>query len=205
MRLQLTVPTLRMDRANVPVTCPHCASRDIKFHQAVSKPVSDPSASRVEVARYRCLACRRTFRAYPPGVSNDHVSKRVKDLAVLLYLLGFNGQAVSLALSTMGQRLGQSRVYDTVRATCAQMPEQPVRMFEDVHYAMAGSDVTGVKIYGRWAPLHIRTTDDAGIVLSIEGLSRDDARALHDRLQPVVGATRAQLALVEDHLHSLPN
>jgi hypothetical protein len=180
-----------------PQHCPHCGSPDVKLHQAVRKNLSDPSVDEVSASRYRCLACRKTFRVYPPGVSRDRVTGRVKDLAILLYLLGFNGQAVSKALALLGQPLGASRIYDAIRAACQKLPEVNQVMFADVHTAMRGGDITGVKVFGRWAPLRIQAGASEAVVLSIEGLSHDDARALRARLEPVLGAVSVEARVAE--------
>jgi transposase-like protein len=52
--------------------------------------------------RYKCLRCGRTFRVYPEGVTRAQTSKRVKGLAVMLYLLGLSYRVVALALEALG-------------------------------------------------------------------------------------------------------
>jgi hypothetical protein len=163
----------------------------------VRKTLADPAACDVAASRFRCLACRKTFRVYPPGVSHDRVSARTKDLAILLYLLGFNGHAVSTALSLLGQPLGASRIYDTVRDACRRLPVVGQTIFEDVHLAMQGGDITGVKVFGRWAPLRIQAGAREAVELSIEGLSQDDAHALRARLEPVLGVMSAEAQVAD--------
>jgi hypothetical protein len=88
-----------------------------------NKALRDTVHHQVQVHRYRCLKCKRTFRVYPAGVTHAHSSDRVKGLAVLLYLLGLSYGAVSLALESLGVALSKTQVYETVQAVAARIPE----------------------------------------------------------------------------------
>ncbi len=108
----------------VPSKCAYadCTSKQVQLHQPVSKALRDTVYPQMEVHRYRCLKCRRTFRVYPPGVTQAQSSERVKGLAVMLYLLGISYGAVSLALEGLGVPLSKTRVYETVQAVAARVP-----------------------------------------------------------------------------------
>jgi transposase-like protein len=54
----------------------------------VRKALRDTVYQEVQVHRYQCLKCKRTFRVYPEGTTSAQTSQRVKGLAVMLYLLG---------------------------------------------------------------------------------------------------------------------
>ncbi len=49
----------------------------------------------VEVHRYKCVRCQRTFRHYPGGVNNKDQSQRTVVLAALMYALGLSCSAAS--------------------------------------------------------------------------------------------------------------
>ena len=73
-----------------------------KVHQVVChKPVRDTKYVAVIIPRYRCLKCQRSFRVYPQGVSNDHLSARLQALSVLLYVLGLSYQGVADLLESL--------------------------------------------------------------------------------------------------------
>src|SRR5947208_12176879 len=118
MRLQLLLPKVDPKEMNEPAECVYtdCGSKQVKMHQKVEKALRDTMYSHVEVYRYRCLKCGRTFRVYPKGVSQGQISDRVKGLAVMLYLLGLSYGAVSLALESLGVPLSKTEVYNTVQA-----------------------------------------------------------------------------------------
>ena len=88
----------------------------------VSKPLRDTVYQEVQVHRYQCLRCKRTFRVYPEGTTRAQTSQRVKGLAVMLYLLGLSYGAVSLALEGLGISLCKSRVYDAVQEAAKLVP-----------------------------------------------------------------------------------
>jgi transposase-like protein len=58
------------------------------YERRVAKPLRDTVYHEVLVHRYQCLKCKRTFRVYPEGTTPAQTSRRVKGLAVMLYLLG---------------------------------------------------------------------------------------------------------------------
>ena len=78
MRLQLLLPKVETKEISVPEKCVYegCGSKEVQMHQEVQKPLRDTKYTQVEVHRYRCLKCGRTFRVYPKGVSNAQVSDR---------------------------------------------------------------------------------------------------------------------------------
>lgn len=100
MRLHLLLPKVNPEKIIAPSKCSYagCSGRKFRLHQPVNKALRDTVYQHVEVYRYQCLKCGRTFRVYPEGVSGAQTSGRVKGLAVMLYLLGLSYGAVSLAL-----------------------------------------------------------------------------------------------------------
>ena len=69
-----------------------CAGRHIKRHgrEGERKPLRDTRYEEVRSYRWKCLRCGRTFRVYPPGVSQAQQSDRLKATSVLLYVLGLS-------------------------------------------------------------------------------------------------------------------
>lgn len=55
----------------------------------------------VPARRYRCLACRRTFRVYLTGIDRGAIPLAVKLFAAALRLLGLAVRDVSRALSVL--------------------------------------------------------------------------------------------------------
>lgn len=159
MRLHLLLSKVEPKAMPVPSKCAYadCTSKQIRLHQPVKKALRDRVYQQVEVHRYRCLKCRRTFRVYPPGVTPAQSSERVKGLAVMLYLLGLSYGAVSLALDSLGVPLSKTRVYETVQAVAARVPGlKREEVFQGVKTKALGGDLTSVKCAGQW--LHLGLT-----------------------------------------------
>ena len=64
MRLQMLLPKVNPKEMSEPSRCidEGCSSRRVVLHQLVKKAWRDTVHQEVEVHRYRCLKCKRTFR-----------------------------------------------------------------------------------------------------------------------------------------------
>src|SRR5260370_32700518 len=83
IRLRILLPKVKPEAITVPTQCAYASWEGKKFYlrQQVSKPVRDTVYQEVQVPRYQCLRCKRTFRVYPEGTSRAQTSQRVKGLA----------------------------------------------------------------------------------------------------------------------------
>lgn len=199
MRLHLILPRVEPTNVEVPARCPTCGGKHLRLHQGVDKPLRDTVHSRVQAYRYQCLKCNHTHRVYPEGVSRSHTSKRVKGLAVLLYLLGLSYGAVSLTLDALGVYLCKSRVYDTVQEAARRVPGMKREaIFTEVRAPALGADVTSVKCSGRWLHLGFTVDDTTGLVLTLDGLTGEDAQTLEAWIAPIVAELGVELLVTDD-------
>jgi hypothetical protein len=201
MRLHLILPRVEPEEIKPPSVCPYedCDGTHFQFLQEVEKPLRDTKYSQVVAHRYQCLRCLRTHRVYPKGVSKDHLSQRVKGLGILLYLLGLSYGAVSLALDALGIYMCKSRVYDAVQAAAERVPGMKRdQVFERVRTPALGGDVTSVKVKGQWYPLGLTVDDTSGLVLTVEGLSGEDAATLEEWMGPIAEAVGAEILVTDD-------
>jgi hypothetical protein len=201
MRLHLILPRVEPEEIKASSMCPYedCDGTHFQLWQAVEKPLRDTRHSRVVAHRYRCLRCMRTHRVYPKGVSQDHISQRVKGLGILLYLLGLSYGAVSLALDALGVYMCKSRVYDTVQAAAERVPGMKRdQVFENVRTPALGGDLTSVKVKGEWYPLGLTVDDTTGLALTVDGLSGEDATTLEEWMGPIAEAVGAKIVVTDD-------
>jgi transposase-like protein len=201
MRFELILPRVEPTEFQMPVVCPHrgCQGSHFEHHQEVDKPLKDTIYEAVFVHRYRCLRCKRTFRVYPQGVTHAQTSQRVKGLAVLLYLLGLSYGAVSLALEALGAYMAKSSVYEAVQAAAKKVPGvKRKEVFAGLRTPALGSDLTSVKCNGAWLHLGLTVDDTAGLVLTVDELSAEDADTLKEWLEPIVQAVDAELLVTDD-------
>jgi transposase-like protein len=201
MRLRIVLPKVNPEAIAVPLTCPYAGCGGRKFHlrQQVSKPLRDTVYHEVQVPRYQCLRCQRTFRVYPEGTSRAQTSQRVKGLAVMLYLLGLSYGAVSLALDGLGISFCKSRVYDAVQEAAKHVPGlKREQVFAGVKTVALGADLTGVSCKGEWLPLGITVDAISGMALSIDALSAEDAQTLKEWIEPIAQNVGAQVLVTDD-------
>jgi transposase-like protein len=195
MRLRIVLPKVNPEAIAVPTECVYagCDGRTFHLHQEVTKALRDTVYHEVQVHRYQCLRCKRTFRVYPEGTTRAQTSQRVKGLAVMLYLLGLSYGAVSLALEGLGVALCKSRVYDAVQEAASQVPGlSRDQVFADVKTPALGGDLTSVKCNGEWLPLGVTVDPISGLALTIDALSAEDTQTLKEWIEPIakqVGAT----------------
>jgi len=201
MRLLLILPRVEPEEIKPPSICPYedCDGSRFQFWQEVRKPLRDTKYSQVVAHRYQCLRCFGTHRVYPKGVSKDHISQRVKGLGILLYLLGLSYGAVSLALDALGVYMCKSRVYDAVQAAAKRVPGMKRdQVFQRVRTPALGGDLTSVKVKGQWYPLGLTVDDTTGLVLTVDGLSGEDAATLEEWVAPIAEAVGAQILVTDD-------
>lgn len=201
MRLHLLLAKVEPKAMPVPTKCGYadCTSKQVRLHQPVKKALRDTVYQQVQAHRYRCLKCRRTFRVYPPGVTQAQSSERVKGLAVMLYLLGLSYGAVSLALGSLGVPLSKTEVYETVQAVAARIPDlKREQVFQGVKTKALGGDLTSVKCAGQW--LHLGLTVDAlsGLALTIDEVSAEDAATLKAWIEPIAASVGASVLVTDD-------
>jgi transposase-like protein len=202
MRLQIIFRGIDSSRLAMPTRCPNptCNGREFRLHQEVRKSLRDRDIDTVPTYRYQCTTCGRTFRVYPEGVDNGQVSRRVKNLAVLLYLLGLSYREVSRTLGALGVFFCKSRVYDAVQEaadTVIGFSRQPI-LDAVLPSGADGGMAPAVRWRERWLPLDLIVHDIDGLTLAIGNLSPTETDALTAIVAPITGAVGARLLLAED-------
>lgn len=201
MRLRILLPQVDPQAIVAPTRCIYAGCGGRKFHlrQHVAKPLRDTVYQEVQVPRYQCLRCKRTFRLYPQGTTHAQTSQRVKGLAVLLYLLGLSYGATSLALAALGVALCKSRVYDAVQETASRVPGlKRDQVFAGIQTPALAGDLTSVKCKGEWLPLGITVDPISGLALTIDALPAEDIKALHAWIEPIARGVDAQVLVTDD-------
>jgi transposase-like protein len=201
MRLELILPQVEPTEFKMPLVCPHkgCQGRHFTHHQEVDKALNDTIYEAVVVHRYRCLRCESTFRVYPLGVTGAQTSRRVKGLAVMLYLLGLSYGATSLALEALGVFMSKTSVYEAVQAAAEKVPGlKRNEVFAGLRTPALGGDLTSVKCNGEWLSLSVAVDDTTGLVLTVDDVPAEDAETLKKWLEPIAEAVEAKLLVSDD-------
>ena len=195
MPLDLILPQVKPNEIDEPSQCANkgCKGRRFRLDQTVKKSVRDTMVEAVTAKRYQCLACGRTFRVYPQGVSANHTSQRVKGLAVMLYLLGLSYGATSLALGALGVYRCKSGVYEAVQAAGKRRA-----IFEGRQTPALGADLTTVRCQGRALPLALTVDAIDGWVLSVDAVPAEDAQTLKTWPAPIAEQVGAEILVTDD-------
>ena len=103
-----TVPVRR------PQSCPRCGSTVLQRHQTISRSLRGKEGH-IEVVRYLCTACGRTFCHYPEGASQSQQSREMQLLVAILYGLGLSIDRVREVLLQAGMPLSRTSIWRIAR------------------------------------------------------------------------------------------
>jgi transposase-like protein len=111
----LQLPVVKRKNGTRPKRCPYCQGETFQRWGKVSKPVRDNRFRHVQVYRYRCCHCHRTFRHYPQGVDQADQTLRMRKLAAIYWILGMSLRNVCLALLPFGVKLSHMSVWRDIQ------------------------------------------------------------------------------------------
>jgi transposase-like protein len=164
-------------------------------HGSATKPVRDHRLREVEVHRYKCACCSRTFRHYPGGVSRKDQSERTVVLAALMYALGLSCSAASHLLGALGAAVGKTTVWrdaqEAGEALRAKRPAGRVRIL--------GADETAFSVKGEEVVVGFVVDGASGKTLGFEVLFEGDGGAFRRWLEPYARALGAEVLLSDDN------
>jgi transposase-like protein len=167
----------------------------LRRHGTVSKPIKDHRTTEVEVHRYKCGSCARTFRHYPSGVSSKDQSRRTVVLAALMYGLGLSCSAASHLLGALGADVSKMSVWrDAQEAGEALREKRPVGKVR-----VLGADETVFKVKGEEVVVGFVVDGASGKTLGFEVLFEGDAVAFRDWLEPYAKEVGAEVLLSDDN------
>ena len=167
MRIRVRLPKVEPGKLQECQVCPYegCGGQHFKPHgtKGEQKTIRDLKHDSVRSVRLRCLTCGRTFRVYPPGVSNAQQTDRLKAITVLLYTLGLSYGAVADFLDAMGCAVCRTTVYYNVQDAGKQarrLQEKDVK--RGGKRPAVGTDGTYVKVKGKQIGVQVVVDDESG-------------------------------------------
>ena len=115
MKIVLQLPQVERKKLARPIKCPYCKGETFQSWGKVSRRIKDTRVRTVEVPRYRCTSCRKTFRYYPAGVSHAQQSERLRKVSVIMWSLGLSHRSVVLILAVFGVSLSHMSGWRSVQ------------------------------------------------------------------------------------------
>jgi transposase-like protein len=195
MKISLVIPAVNHSPIHRPRACRYCGEPILRRHGTLTKPVRDHVLREVEVHRYKCVCCGRTFRHYPSGVSKKDQSERTVVLAALMYGLGLSCSAASHLLGALGAKVSKITVWrdaqgagETLRA---KRPAGRVRVL--------GADETVFKVKGREVVVGFVVDGQSGRTLGFEVLFEGDGKAFRKWLEPYAEELGAEVLVSDDN------
>lgn len=124
MKIVLQLPEVERKQAARPSKCRYCQGEIFQRWGMVSKRIKDTKVRTVEVPRYKCTSCQKTFRNYPEGVSRAQQSERLKKLSVIMWSLGLSHRSVVLILLVFGVCLSHMSGWRSVQREGKQIRQK---------------------------------------------------------------------------------
>lgn len=197
MKIGLILPEVNLSPASSrPRACPHCNYPILHRHGTLQKPLKDHGIrTAVEVHRYKCVSCSRTFRHYPNGVTSKDQSQRTVVLAALMYGLGLSCSAASHLLGALGADVSKVTVWrDAQEAGEALRRSRPAGRMR-----ILGADETVFKVRGRKVVVGFVVDGQSGKTLGFEVLFEGDGKAFKEWLEPYAKEFGAEVLVTDDN------
>lgn len=190
----LQLPNVKRETETRPKKCPYCSGTTFQRWGKVRKAVRDKRYRSVQVYRYRCCHCGRTFRHYPDGVDRADQTQRMRKLVALLWVLGLSLRGVQLVLSAFGVRLSHMSVWRDLQEQAELLEKRrqrkPVRVL--------GVDGAYPLLKGRKRPVLIAVDLGDGKPVAIGEVDESNPQAVRRFLEPLVKRLGVSVIVTDD-------
>lgn len=190
----LRLPEVKYCQENRPEKCPYCGGETFQRWGGVAKPVKDPHLGEVWVYRYRCCACRRTFRHYPEGVDRARQTARMRALAAIGWILGMSYRGSSRYLSAFGIALSRMSIWRDVQERAGQLERE--RYWKPVR--VVGVDGAYVRGWGKTQPVLVVVDMGTGEPITVGYVDEKDPQAVKSFLEPLVQRLGISVMVTDD-------
>lgn len=195
----MAMVTLRLSNVKAytesrPSRCPHCGSGLLQRWGGTSKPVRDTQIRAVNVYRYRCTGCQRTFRHYPEGLSRADQSVRLVQLAAIGWTLGLSLRGMSAILSAFGIALAHMTVWRDGQSIAKRLqPDWNLRQVRVV-----GVDGFYTRLKGKPLAVTLAVDLGSGQTITLAQIDESDTHAVAEWLQPLVEQLGVEVIVTDD-------
>lgn len=193
----LQLPNVKRKTETRPKRCRYCQGETFQRWGKVRKPVRDNRYRSVQVYRYRCCHCRRTFRHYPEGVDQADQTQRLRKLAAIYWLLGMSLRSAVLALAPFGVKLSHMSVWRDLQEQ-ADLQEKrrhwkPVRVL--------GLDGAYVRAWGEVRPVLVAVDLGNGEPVAVGYVDEYNPQAVRRWLEPLIKRLGVSVIVTDDLVH----
>ena len=194
IRLRFRIPVVGTEPPTLQ-NSPCCRTGLIR-HQKGHRGLTDIRVGGVDIQRYMCKGCGKTFTVRPPGVTRSSVSDRVKAAAALAYCLGLSYDSVCILLSALGAPISKGSAYNYTRAA-GQVARRLHQKAGRGELWAVGQDTTVFKVKGKKLITSIITDALKGNTVRIDFLDKEDAESLKECIRKA-GGRDLKLLITDD-------
>jgi transposase-like protein len=177
-----------------PTRCPVCKGETFQRWGGQVKRVRDVRVKEVVVYRYRCCACRHTFRHYPEGVDQAQQTQRLRMFVALTWMLGLSYRGLAGVFDEFGVEVSRMTAWRDVQERAEQLRKQrkwkPVRVL--------GLDGAYVRGWGEQQKVLIAVDLGLGQPVSIGYVDEHDPQAVKRWLEPLVKQLGVSVIVTDD-------
>ncbi len=177
-----------------PSACPYCGSMILQGWGKVAKPVRDPQLREVEVRRYRCGGCGRTFRHYPQGVDKGDRSVRLRQLAAIGWAFGLSLRKVTGLLGVFAVVLCHMSVWRDVQELAEEMRRQAYHR----RVKVLGVDGVYGKLRGKGQGMVVAVDMGTGVTVTVAQVDERDMDAMIAWLKPLIEQLGVEVVVSDD-------
>jgi len=193
--LTLRLPEVNFETTDRPTGCTYCGSSILQRWGKVSKPIRDMTGRRtIEIYRYRCPECRRTFRRYPEGISAAEQTDRLKAAAAMLWALGIGLRPATAVLGLFEVTL----CHMTVWRDAIALADELARRRPPGLIPVLGVDGSGSRVGGRSGGIVVAVDMGTGHPVAVAQLDENDVEAMIDWLAPLVEEYGVEVLVTDD-------
>lgn len=190
----LQVPDVKANRKERPTKCRYCNGETFQRWGKVIKPVRDSQISRVEVYRYRCCRCHRTFRDYPEGVDQADQTQRMRALAALFWMLGLSYRSLEIVLGAFLVDLSRMSAWRDVQ----ERGEELFRQRKWGKVRVLGLDGAYVRGWGETQPVLVAIDLGNGQPVELGYVDEKNPQAVRRFLEPLVQRLGVSVIVTDD-------
>lgn len=193
----LKLPDVKARAETRPTHCPSCKGEILQGWGGQTRPVRDSQIRAVAVHRYRCCACRHTFRHYPLGVDQAQQSQRLRKLAALCWTLGLSYRGIAAVFEAFGVGISRMSAWRDAQELAGQHKRRqiwkPVRVL--------GLDGAYVRAWGEVRPVLVAVDLGEGQPVAIGCVDEFNPQAVRRFLEPLVKRLGVSVIVTDDLVH----
>lgn len=193
----LKLPDVKTEAENRPVRCPACKGEILQRWGGRPRWIRDPQVRKIAVYRYRCCACRHTFRHYPCGVDQAQQSQRLRKLAALCWTLGLSYRGIAAVFAAFGVGISRMSAWRDAQELAGQLKRK--RIWKPVR--VLGLDGAYVRAWGEVRPVLVAVDLGEGKPVAIGYVDEYNPQAVRRFLEPLVKRLGVSVIVTDDLVH----